>query len=102
MAPRRGPVSDASLSGDGTACGLDLVLGRGRELLRRDVHLDGDVASAEHLDGLALADGTLLHERRDVDVAALGRSSGGRLRQPSFQRVRTDLTATDLLETGDG
>lgn len=37
-----------------------------------------------------------------VDVAALGRSSGGRLRQPSFQRVRTDLTATDLLETGDG
>lgn len=37
-----------------------------------------------------------------IDVASLGRSSGGRLRQPSFQRVRTDLTATDLQETSDG
>ncbi|WP_068255163.1 non-homologous end-joining DNA ligase [Janibacter corallicola] len=37
-----------------------------------------------------------------IDVASLGRSSGGRLRQPSFQRLRTDLTAADLWETGDG
>ena len=37
-----------------------------------------------------------------IDVATLEVTSDGRLRQPSFQRVRTDLTATDLLETGDG
>lgn len=37
-----------------------------------------------------------------IDVASLGRGSGGRLRQPSFQRIRTDLTATDLVETTDG
>ena len=34
-----------------------------------------------------------------IDVASLGRSSGGRLRQPSFLRVRSDLTAADLMET---
>lgn len=36
-----------------------------------------------------------------LDVASLGRG-GGRLRQPSVVRVRTDLTATDLRETTDG
>lgn len=36
-----------------------------------------------------------------IDVASLGRASG-RLRQPSFVRVRSDLTATDLRETSDG
>lgn len=36
-----------------------------------------------------------------IDVASLGRSSGGRLRQPSYQRLRADLTATDL-EGSDG
>ncbi|HBO54434.1 non-homologous end-joining DNA ligase [Janibacter terrae] len=34
-----------------------------------------------------------------IDVASLGRSSGGRLRQPSYLRVRSDLTAADLRET---
>lgn len=31
-----------------------------------------------------------------VDVAALGRTDGGRLRQPSYQRTRTDVTVADL------
>lgn len=34
-----------------------------------------------------------------IDVASLGRSSGGRLRQPSCLRVRSDATAADLRET---
>lgn len=37
-----------------------------------------------------------------IDVASLGRGGGGRLRQPSYLRVRSDLTATDLTETSDG
>lgn len=37
-----------------------------------------------------------------IDVASLGRSGGGRLRQPSYQRVRADLTAADLREATDG
>lgn len=37
-----------------------------------------------------------------IDVASLGRGGAGRLRQPSYQRVRADLTATDLRETSDG
>ena len=37
-----------------------------------------------------------------IDVASLGRGGGGRLRQPSYLRVRSDLTATDLRETTDG
>lgn len=37
-----------------------------------------------------------------IDVASLGRAGGGRLRQPSYIRVRTDLTPTDLQETSDG
>ena len=36
-----------------------------------------------------------------IDVASLGRASG-RLRQPSYLRVRTDLTAADLRERTDG
>lgn len=36
-----------------------------------------------------------------IDVASLGRATG-RLRQPSYLRVRTDLTAADLRETSDG
>jgi bifunctional non-homologous end joining protein LigD len=31
-----------------------------------------------------------------VDIASLGLTPGGRLRQPSYQGVRTDLTAADL------
>ena len=37
-----------------------------------------------------------------IDVASLGRSGGGRLRQPAFLRVRSDLTADDLAEVTDG
>ena len=37
-----------------------------------------------------------------IDVASLGRAGGGRLRQPSYIRVRADLTPTDLQETSDG
>lgn len=36
-----------------------------------------------------------------VDVRALGESSGGRLRQPSYLGMRPDLTASDVMEVGD-
>ncbi|WP_370459976.1 non-homologous end-joining DNA ligase [Nostocoides sp. F2B08] len=36
-----------------------------------------------------------------VDVRALGESSGGRLRQPSYIGIRPDLTAADVMEVGD-
>ncbi len=36
-----------------------------------------------------------------VDVRALGRSSGGRLRQPSYVATRTDLSPADLEEDDD-
>ena len=36
-----------------------------------------------------------------VDLRSLGESSGGRLRQPSYIGIRTDLTAGDVEETGD-
>jgi len=36
-----------------------------------------------------------------VDVRALGESSGGRLRQPSYLGMRPDLTASDVMEAGD-
>lgn len=37
-----------------------------------------------------------------LDVRSLGRGASGKLRQPSFTRVRQDLTAVDLLEVSDG
>lgn len=37
-----------------------------------------------------------------VDVRSLGLSGHGRLRQPSFIGIRTDLTADDVRETSDG
>lgn len=36
-----------------------------------------------------------------VDIRALGESSGGRLRQPSYIGIRPDLTADDVMEAGD-
>src|SRR5665647_975840 len=51
--------------------GLDLVLGGGRELVSRDAHLDGDLAGAQHLDELPVADGPLGHQVLDRHVAAL-------------------------------
>src|SRR5581483_5919667 len=47
-----------SENGDRTASGLDLLLGRRREGVRGDLDLDGDVARAEHLDRLVLANQT--------------------------------------------
>lgn len=37
-----------------------------------------------------------------VDVRSLGLSGGGRLRQPSFIGIRTDLSADDVREVSDG
>lgn len=39
---------------------------------------------------------TWLRPELVVDIAALGLTPGGRLRQPSYQGLRTDLTAADL------
>ncbi len=44
------------------------------------------------------AGSTWLEPRVVIDVAALGVTADGRLRQPSFQGVRPDLTPEDLLE----
>ena len=44
------------------------------------------------------AGSTWLEPQVVIDVAALGVTADGRLRQPSFQGVRPDLTAEDLLE----
>jgi bifunctional non-homologous end joining protein LigD len=44
------------------------------------------------------AGSTWLEPEVVIDVAALGVTADGRLRQPSFQGVRPDLTAQDLLE----
>src|SRR3954453_17943960 len=101
----------------GAAGGLDLLLGRGREGL--DTHLAGhrDLALAEDLDRLALADRALGHEVVDRHGAALGEQLAEavevhdleldpegvlealQLRQPHVQRqlaaleVRRDLVA---------
>lgn len=37
-----------------------------------------------------------------IDLRALGESSGGRLRQPSYVGMRPDLTPDDILESSDG
>src|SRR5689334_11360438 len=71
--------------GDRTARGLDLLLGGGRERVGGDVDLDGDVALAEHLDRLALADRALGHELVDGDLATVGEE-------------RVDLVEVDDLE----
>ena len=44
------------------------------------------------------AGSTWLEPQVVIDVAALGVTADGRLRQPSFQGVRPDLTPEDLLE----
>jgi bifunctional non-homologous end joining protein LigD len=36
-----------------------------------------------------------------VDIESLGVTRDGRLRQPAYKAVRSDLTPTDLLQTGD-
>ena len=36
-----------------------------------------------------------------VDVQSLGRAGNGRLRQPAYLGVRTDLTPADLLPSAD-
>lgn len=71
------------------------MLQRLRPLERRDSPFATDVPRED-------ARGTTWVEPEVViDVASLGRASG-RLRQPSYLRVRSDLTATDLTETSDG
>src|SRR5688572_23474776 len=61
-----------SHDGGRTAGGLDLLLRRGGE--RLGAHLDGDLdlALAQHLDALALADRALGDELVDGDAATLG------------------------------
>src|SRR5665811_1520475 len=61
-----------SEDGGSATGGLDLVLGRRRELVGRDAHLDGDLAGAQHLDELPITDSTLGHQVLDRHVAAIG------------------------------
>src|SRR6476620_10042549 len=60
----------ASLEGGGaSACCGNLFCGAGRECVDGDVNLDGDVAGAQHLDGLVLANGTLFGQVLHGDCA---------------------------------
>src|SRR6476620_5090498 len=60
----------ASLEGGGaTACCSNLVSSAGRECVDGDVNLDVDVAGAQHLDGLVLANGTLFDQVLHGDSA---------------------------------
>jgi bifunctional non-homologous end joining protein LigD len=45
---------------------------------------------------------TWVRPEKVVEVASLGVTAGGRLRQPTYEGERTDLAAADLLETADG
>ncbi|VXB10501.1 conserved hypothetical protein [Arthrobacter sp. 8AJ] len=59
-----------SLQGGGaSACCSNLFGGAGRECVGGDVNLDGDVAGAQHLDGLVLANGTLFDQVLHGDCA---------------------------------
>src|SRR5262245_57999606 len=61
--------------GAATRRGQLLLRARG-ELVRRDVQLDGDVAVAEDLHQLVLADQARLHQLVDADRAAVGEQAG--------------------------
>src|SRR6478609_258922 len=111
-------VALRSENGGGAAGCLDLVLGRGRELVRGHGHRDGDLAGAEHLDQLAVTHGTLGHEGLDGDVATLGEQrrdavevhdlvlgaervlEAAKLRHPHVHRHLTALKALGHLVTG--
>src|SRR5580765_6160720 len=71
---RAPPASSQTNSerGGAAAGALDLGLGRARERVDGHVDLDADLAGAEHLDRLALADRTLGDQVRDGDGATLG------------------------------
>lgn len=58
-----------------------------------------EASGSPFVDGLPRADATgarWVEPTVVIDVAALGRTDGGRLRQPSYQRTRPDLTPEDL------
>src|SRR6476661_514096 len=78
---------------DRAAGGLDLLLGGGRELVRLDLDLDGDLARAEHLHREAVADGTLGDEVGDGHLTTL--------REEQLQAIQVDdlvLRAERVLE----
>src|SRR5690349_12884003 len=55
--------------GGASACCGNLFSGAGRECVGGDINLDGDVAGAQHLDGLVLANGTLFDQVLHGDCA---------------------------------
>src|SRR6478609_5020493 len=55
--------------GGASACCGNFFCGAGRECVGGDVNLDGDVAGAQHLDGLVLANGTLFDQVLHGDCA---------------------------------
>src|SRR6187401_1901317 len=64
-------AATSPLGGGPTRSG-DLLLGGAGELVRRHLHGNGDLALAEHLHELVLANRTLGDELVDADGAALG------------------------------
>src|SRR5690606_19257621 len=115
---REAAPSSGSVLGDGAAGGDDLLLGRRREGVGRDVELDAQVAGAEHLDLVARAHRALAHEVLDRHGAALGEQlaqlvqvhdlvldaervlEAAQLGQPHVQRRLPALEARGHLVTG--
>src|SRR5690625_5932619 len=70
------PSGGSSRLGQGPACCLDLLLGRGRPRVGDDLELDVDLAAAEHLDRPAGAHGALGREVLRGHLATLGVERG--------------------------
>src|SRR5690625_2435072 len=90
------PSGGSSRLGQGPACCLDLLLGRGRPRVGDDLELDGDLTAAEHLDGPAGAHRTLGDEVLGGHRATLRVERG--------QAVEVDdlvLRAEGVLETAE-
>src|SRR6185312_5242715 len=58
--------------GGGATCSSDLLYCACGECVGSYINLDGDVAGAEHLHGLVLANGALLNECLNGDSATFG------------------------------
>lgn len=88
--------------------GSGLAGGRGQELLTTLRQLASDVSpfadgptEAERVPRIDAAGATWVRPELVVEVRSLGATAGGRLRQPAYLGVRTDLGAADVTDVTD-
>ena len=93
----RGGWAYAGRVGAGLAGTAGARVGRLLEPLRRD-----DSPFSNEVPREDAAGATWVHPQLVVEVQSLGRGSTGKLRQPAYLGVRTDLTPDDLHEVSDG